>query len=100
MSRRYLHRGSIRWTILYSTSSHVRLQGTCHPTGNRSLLVGQEKPPMADDVFKNIQVLRRLTVDQFMGRMGFITAALSMNCSKPPFTFCNSASEQQKLPSD
>ncbi len=42
----------------------------------------QEKPQMADDVFKNIQVLRGLTVDQFMGTMGFIAAALSMNCSE------------------
>jgi Photosynthetic reaction centre cytochrome C subunit len=41
-----------------------------------------EKPLMADDVFKNIQVLRGLTVDQFMGTMGFIAAALSMNCSE------------------
>jgi photosynthetic reaction center cytochrome c subunit len=44
--------------------------------------VPQEKPLMADDVFKNIQVLRGLTVDQFMGTMGFIAAALSMNCSE------------------
>jgi len=42
----------------------------------------QEKPLMAEDVFKNIQVLRGLTVDQFMGTMGFIAAALSMNCSE------------------
>jgi photosynthetic reaction center cytochrome c subunit len=42
----------------------------------------QEKPLMADEVFKNIQVLRGLTVDQFMGTMGFIAAALSMNCSE------------------
>src|SRR5260370_29211543 len=42
----------------------------------------QEKPLMADDIFKNIQVLRGLTVDQFMGTMGFIAAALSMNCSE------------------
>ena len=41
-----------------------------------------EKPQMADDVFKNIQVLRGLTVDQFMGTMGFIASALSMNCSE------------------
>ena len=40
-----------------------------------------EKPPMADDVFKNIQVLKGLTVDQFMGTMGFIAAALSLNRS-------------------
>jgi hypothetical protein len=42
----------------------------------------QEKPPMADEVFKNIQVLRGLTVDQFMGTMGVIASALSMNCSE------------------
>src|SRR6266849_7570000 len=42
----------------------------------------QERPPMADEVFKNIQVLRGLTVVQFMGTMGFIAAALSMNCSE------------------
>src|SRR5712691_8927392 len=42
----------------------------------------QEKPQMAEEVFKNIQVLRGLTVDQFMGTMGFIAAALSMNCSE------------------
>src|SRR5580692_8731698 len=41
-----------------------------------------DKPPMADDVFKNIQVLKGLTVDQFMGTMGFIAAALSLNCSE------------------
>src|SRR3954471_10444687 len=41
-----------------------------------------EKPIMAEEVFKNIQVLRGLTVDQFMGTMGFIASALSMNCSE------------------
>ena len=45
------------------------------------LAAQQEKPPMADDVFENIQVLRGLTVDEFMGTMGFISASLSMNCS-------------------
>jgi outer membrane lipoprotein-sorting protein len=48
----------------------------------RGQAAAQEKPLMADDVFKNIQVLRGLTVDQFMGTMGFIAAALSMNCSE------------------
>src|SRR5205814_8836935 len=41
-----------------------------------------EKPIMAEDVFKNIQVLRGLTLDQFMGTMGFIASSLSMNCSE------------------
>ena len=48
----------------------------------RAQAAAPEKPPMADDVFKNIQVLHGLTVDQFMGTMGFIAAALSLNCSE------------------
>jgi hypothetical protein len=35
---------------------------------------------MAEDVFKNIQVLRGISVDEFMGTMGFFSAALGMNC--------------------
>jgi hypothetical protein len=49
--------------------------------GGQAAQPQQEKPPMADDVFKNIQVLRGLTVDQFMGTMGFFSAALGLNCS-------------------
>src|SRR5208283_6105440 len=38
------------------------------------------KPQMADDVFKNIQVLKGLTVDDFMGTMGLFSAALNVCC--------------------
>lgn len=40
----------------------------------------QDKPRMADDVFKNIQVLKGLTVDEFMGTMGLFSAALNVCC--------------------
>jgi photosynthetic reaction center cytochrome c subunit len=40
----------------------------------------EQTPQMADEVFKNLQVLRGLTVNEFMGTMGFISASLSMNC--------------------
>lgn len=40
-----------------------------------------EKPPMAEKVFKNVQVLKGIPVDQFMGTMGFISASLGMTCS-------------------
>lgn len=36
---------------------------------------------MAEEVFKNIQVLKGIPVDQFMGTMGFFSAALGMNCT-------------------
>src|ERR1700732_3421470 len=40
------------------------------------------KPPMAEDVFKNVQVLKGIPVDEFMGTMGFIAASLSLNCTE------------------
>ena len=36
---------------------------------------------MAEEVFKNIQVLKGIPVDEFMGTMGFFSAALGMNCT-------------------
>lgn len=39
-----------------------------------------EKQPMSQDVFKNIQVLRGIPVDEFMGTMGFFAASLGLNC--------------------
>jgi photosynthetic reaction center cytochrome c subunit len=42
--------------------------------------VPEQKPLMAEDVFKNVQVLKGISVDEFMGTMGFIAASLSMNC--------------------
>jgi outer membrane lipoprotein-sorting protein len=38
------------------------------------------KPVMAEQVFKNVQVLRGIPVDEFMATMGFIAASLSLNC--------------------
>jgi photosynthetic reaction center cytochrome c subunit len=41
----------------------------------------QQKPLMAEDVFKNIQVLKGIPVNQFMETMGFFSAALGYNCT-------------------
>src|SRR5881296_3919031 len=40
-----------------------------------------QKPLMAEDVFKNIQVLKGIPVNQFMDTMGFFSAALGYNCT-------------------
>jgi photosynthetic reaction center cytochrome c subunit len=40
-----------------------------------------EKPQMAEDIFKNVQVLKGIPVDEFMGTMGFFSAALNLNCT-------------------
>lgn len=41
----------------------------------------QQKPLMAEDVFKNVQVLKGIPVNQFMETMGFFSAALGYNCT-------------------
>ena len=43
---------------------------------------GQEqKPQLSEDAFKNIQVLRGISVNEFLGTMGFFAASLSLNCT-------------------
>ena len=39
-----------------------------------------QKPPMAEQVFKNVQVLKGIPVDEFMSTMGIFSAALGMSC--------------------
>src|SRR5215471_12284743 len=38
------------------------------------------KPQMSETVFKNIQVLKGIPVDEFMGTMGVFTTSLSLCC--------------------
>ncbi len=52
----------------------------------------QEKPLMVEDVFKNVQVLKGIPVNQFMDTMGFFSAALGLNC-----TGCHVAESLQDL---
>ncbi|MGH9678881.1 MAG: photosynthetic reaction center cytochrome c subunit family protein [Candidatus Acidiferrales bacterium] len=40
-----------------------------------------QKPKMSQEAFKNVQVLREIPVNEFMGTMGFFSASLSMNCT-------------------
>jgi len=39
-----------------------------------------DKAPLAEEVFKNIRVLRGIPVDEFMGTMGFFSASLGWSC--------------------
>jgi outer membrane lipoprotein-sorting protein len=45
------------------------------------------RPPMAEEVFKNVQVLKGIPANQFMSTMGFFSASLGVNC-----TYCHPAS--------
>jgi photosynthetic reaction center cytochrome c subunit len=43
---------------------------------------GQEpRPQMAEEVFKNLQIIKGIPVDEFMDTMGMFSAATSMNCT-------------------
>jgi photosynthetic reaction center cytochrome c subunit len=41
----------------------------------------QDKPVLAEQVFKNVQVLKGIPVDDFLGTMGIMAAALQFDCS-------------------
>src|SRR6266566_5619952 len=40
-----------------------------------------QRPPMAEEVFRNVQILKGIPVDRFMGTMGFFSASLGLNCT-------------------
>ncbi|HTB16409.1 MAG TPA: photosynthetic reaction center cytochrome c subunit family protein [Bryobacteraceae bacterium] len=42
----------------------------------------QEKPQTADQVFKNVQVLKGIPVDDFMDTMGLMSASVGYDCSE------------------
>ncbi len=46
------------------------------------VLSAQTPPPTSDQTFKNIQVLKGIPVDDFMGTMGVMSAALGQDCSE------------------
>src|SRR5918993_5163715 len=45
-------------------------------------LAAQNRPQAAENVFKNIQVLKGIPVDDFMDTMGIMSAALGWDCSE------------------
>src|SRR4030095_2252438 len=40
------------------------------------------RPAMAEDVFKNVQVLKGIPVDEFLGAMGVIASSVARGCSE------------------
>lgn len=55
----------------------------CAWAGAANVAVAQgpaDRPPMAEEVFTNVQVLKGIPVNDFMGTMGIFSAALGMSC--------------------
>jgi len=65
----------MRKRIVLSTLLGFICAAAIVPTG------AQTKPPMAEEVFKNVQVLKGIPADEFMNTMGFFAASLSFNCT-------------------
>lgn len=53
-------------------------------TGGGAKLAAQpsvgDKQPLAEEVFKNVQVLKGIPVSEFMATMGFFSASVGLNC--------------------
>ena len=54
---------------------------SAQPPTQPSTPVQQGTPQMAGAAFKNVQVLKGIPVDEFLGTMGLFAAALSADCS-------------------
>ena len=61
-----------KWASLPSVRSNILAFGQA---------ATESKTLMAEDVFKNIQVLKGIPVNEFMETMGFFSASLSYNCT-------------------
>src|SRR6266700_1656426 len=55
----------------------VCLQGSLSSFGQAT--AGQ-RPQMAEEIFKNVQVLKGIPVNEFLGIMGFFSASLGKSC--------------------
>lgn len=72
--RRMIH-GAIGTAVICLLGT-IAISGQSGPAQNTP-----KKPLMSQDAFKNIQVLRNIPVDEFMGTMGFFTSSLGLSCS-------------------
>jgi len=66
------------WFLPRMLAVPVALAGSVLATAQTA---AQQKPLMAEQVFKNIQALKGIPVDDFMETMGIMTAALQFDCS-------------------
>jgi hypothetical protein len=65
------NKGSLIVATVVIAGGWAELAGQSSPT---------DKQPLAEDVFKNVQVLKGIPVSEFMATMGFFSASLGLNC--------------------
>ena len=62
---------SVAWLGTVAVTGHVVSAQTQNAT----------RPQMSEEAFKNIQLLKGIPVDQFMGTMGFFSSSTGLNCT-------------------
>ena len=62
----------------------MQAAGAAQGRGGQGAATAADRAPLAQDVFKNIQVLKDVPADQLLASMGFIANALAVNC-----TYCH-----------
>lgn len=72
---------SFRNRFFSGATGALMLVWGCGATISGSQAPAPNAVPMAEQVFKNVQILRGIPVDQFMGTMGFLSASLGLNCT-------------------
>src|SRR5437762_1282622 len=74
-------RMTFAWKMLFAMALAVCLgSGLLYGQTNPADQTAQ-KPLLAEQAFKNVQVLRGIPVKEFMETMGFFAASLSLNCT-------------------
>jgi photosynthetic reaction center cytochrome c subunit len=65
---------SVRAATAVAVAVFVGALSTAH-------VASQQRPSLSDQVFKNVQVLKGIPVDEFLGTMGIMAASLQFDCS-------------------
>jgi len=70
---------TIAWltSIAFATGAMPTLHAQ-QPSSSQVAAATPATPQMSDKVFKNVQVLKGIPVDEFMGTMGVFTTSLSL----------------------
>jgi photosynthetic reaction center cytochrome c subunit len=67
--------------MMYGSKQVMGAAIVCLLGGGAATSQPAQKPLMAEDVFKNVQVLKGIPVNQFMETMSFFSASLGYNCT-------------------
>ena len=70
-----------RGTLLGALGIAILSWGASLAAGQAAQAPAAERPQLAEEVFKDVQLLRGIPVKEFMGTMGFFAASTGLNCT-------------------